>query len=253
MEPSKDWTHETEIAALDEVASAVDDSPDRVRPRDSTLHQTSEETHYEQPETPRPHSGSSHWDPSPGFAHIDGDVNGPGYNDTLVDIVCVPCPGADPVETWARDPLPEGYFGRPGEDLPPTAVKQLAGASILSPTINRHLPKAAHLWVRQGIRKEVSEARVLLYRHRELVEGVTLEDLADDLIEQVWSVRYGNVSGTYLVSLNRTEWCLAAISSPILRSTQCWRFGSRVGSSESYQESALQAFYVQLPWRHILW
>ncbi|KAF4820063.1 Protein SERAC1 [Colletotrichum siamense] len=192
MEPSKDWTHETEIAALDEVASAVDDSPDRVRPRDSTLHQTSEETHYEQPETPRPHSGSSHWDPSPGFAHIDGDVNGPGYNDTLVDIVCVPCPGADPVETWARDPLPEGYFGRPGEDLPPTTVKQLAGASILSPTINRHLPKAAHLWVRQGIRKEVSEARVLLYRHRELVEGVTLEDLADDLIKQVWSVRYGN-------------------------------------------------------------
>ncbi|KAK1985866.1 hypothetical protein LZ30DRAFT_707297 [Colletotrichum cereale] len=191
MSEYKNRTRETEIAVFDEVAAAQNDNPDRVEPRQSLPAQPSEETQVDNPESPRPSTPTSHWDPLPGFAHIDGDVNGRGYNETLVDIVCVPCPGADPVETWSRDPLPEGYFGRPS-DVSSTAVKELAGASILSPTINRHLPMATHLWVRQGIRKEVSEARVLLYRHRKLVEGVTLDDLAQDLIEQVWNVRYGN-------------------------------------------------------------
>ncbi|KAK1598445.1 uncharacterized protein LY79DRAFT_506243 [Colletotrichum navitas] len=190
MSEFKNWTQETEMAVLSEVAAAQSDSPERVEPRHSLPAQPSEETQVDSPGSPRPSSPTSHWNPLPGFVHIDGDVNGRGYNETLVDIVCVPCPGADPVETWARDPLPEGYFGRPG-DVSTTAVKELAGASILSPTINRHLPMATHLWVRQGIRKEVSEARVLLYRHRELVEGMTLDDLALDLIEQVWNVRYG--------------------------------------------------------------
>ncbi|OHE94379.1 hypothetical protein CORC01_10307 [Colletotrichum orchidophilum] len=192
MSEYKDWTRETENAVLDEVAAAQNDSPERTHPP-STLPpgQPSEETQVDRTESPPQPSTSSYSEPRPGFAHIDGDVNGRGYNETLVDIVCVPCPGADPVETWARDPLPDGYFGR-AADVPPTALKELAGASILSPTINRHLPKATHLWVRQGIRKEVSEARVLLYRHRELIEGVTLEELANDLIEQVWNTRYGN-------------------------------------------------------------
>ncbi|KAK2028799.1 hypothetical protein LX32DRAFT_561991 [Colletotrichum zoysiae] len=191
MSEYKNWTQEAETAVLNEVAAAQNDSPDRVEPRHSLPAQPSEETQVDSPGSPRPSSPTSHLDPLPGFAHIDGDVNGRGYNETLVDIVCVPCPGADPVETWARDPLPAGYFGRPG-DVSATAVKELAGASILSPTISRQHPMATHLWVRQGIRKEVSEARVLLYRHRELVEGVTLDDLAQDLIEQVWNMRYGN-------------------------------------------------------------
>lgn len=197
MAEYKDWTRETEVAVLDEVATAQEISRSQNRTRSRDLPRTnggSEDTSVDRAGTrPRRTSSASHWDPRPGFAHIDGDVNGRGYNETSVDIVCVPCPGADPVETWARDPLPEGYFGRPG-DVPQTVAKELAGGSILSPTINRHLPKAAHLWVRQGIRKEVSEARVLLYRHRELIEGLTLDELADDLIEQVWNVRYGNVS-----------------------------------------------------------
>ncbi|GKT41580.1 uncharacterized protein ColSpa_01761 [Colletotrichum spaethianum] len=191
MSAYKDWTRETQIAVLDEVAAAQNDSPERVDPHQSLPGQPSEETQVDSPESPPRPSSSSQPDSLPGFAHIDGDVNGRGYNETLVDIVCVSCPGADPVETWARDPLPEGYFGRLG-DVSTSTVKELAGASILSPTINRHLPMATHLWVRQGIRKEVSEARVLLYRHRELVEGVTLDDLAEDLIEQVWNMRYGN-------------------------------------------------------------
>ncbi|KAK1997119.1 hypothetical protein LX36DRAFT_578993 [Colletotrichum falcatum] len=194
MPEHKNWTQETEAAVPNEAAPAArNDGPDGVGPRRSLPAQPpSEETQVGSPGSPRPSSPASHRDPLlPGFAHIDGDVNGRGYNETLADIVCVPCPGADPVETWARDPLPDGYFGRPA-DVSATAVGELAGASILSPTISRHLPMATHLWVRQGIRKEVSEARVLLYRHRELAEGVTLDDLAQDLIEQVWNVRYGN-------------------------------------------------------------
>ncbi|TEA14937.1 Protein SERAC1 [Colletotrichum sidae] len=189
MADMKDWTRQTEVAVSDGASAAQEDSPRDARQPDTPPKESSEDTHIGR-ERPR-RSGSSHWDPRAGFAHIDGDVNGRGYNETSVDIVCVPCPGADPIDTWARDPLPEGYFGRSG-DGPPTAGKEVAGASILSPTINRNLPKAPHLWVRQGIRRQVSEARVLLYRHRELIEGLTLEQLADDLIEQVWNVRYGN-------------------------------------------------------------
>jgi hypothetical protein len=135
-------------------------------------------------------------DPGPGFACIDGEVGGSGYNETKVDIVAVPCPGADPFLTWlGNDPFPDGYFGIPAQvelDLRPT-VRELAGDAILSPAINRHLPKAAHLWVRQGIRKSASTARVLLYKHRPLTDGVTLEVLAQDLLDQVLKLRRGLV------------------------------------------------------------
>ncbi|KAI1355970.1 hypothetical protein F5Y01DRAFT_301551 [Xylaria sp. FL0043] len=138
-------------------------------------------------------SSGSHWGSGPGFEQIDGDIEGRGYNETTVDIIAVPCVGASPIDTWARDPLKEGYF-----ELPPTneldkysTVKELPASSVLSPTINRVLPKASHLWIRQGIRKEVSKARVMLYRHRELSEGMTLDTAADDLIEQIMKTRAG--------------------------------------------------------------
>ncbi|KAI0468074.1 hypothetical protein F4859DRAFT_223829 [Xylaria cf. heliscus] len=138
-------------------------------------------------------SSGSHWGSEPGFEHVDGDIEGRGYNETTVDIIAVPCIGASPIETWARDPLSDGYF-----TFPPTSeldkyatVKELPGSSVLSPTINRVLPKASHLWVRQGIRKEVSKARVMLYRHRELYEGMTIQKAADDLLEQVKNMRSG--------------------------------------------------------------
>lgn len=234
------------MAVLSEVAAAQNDSPERVEPRHSLPAQPSEKTHINSPESPRPSSPTPHWNRLPGFAHIDGDVNGRGYNETLVDIVCVPCPGADPVETWARDPLPEGYFGRPS-DVSISAVKELAGASILSPTINRHLPMATHLWVRQGIRKEVSEARVLLYRHRELVEGMTLDDLALDLIEQVWNVRYGNVSAPRLNQSERrpeTDCTSATLAPLVLYRAQRWRARCQAGAAACLQNRAIQTFHV---------
>lgn len=136
-------------------------------------------------------SSYSHQDSEPGFAQVDGEIDGHGYNETTVDIVAVPCIGASPVDTWARDPLSEGYFKFP----PPTelqkysTVKELPGSSVLSPTINRNLPKASHMWIRQGIRKEVSMARVMLYKHRELAEGLTLDQAADDLLDQLIKMR----------------------------------------------------------------
>ncbi|KAI2465186.1 hypothetical protein F4781DRAFT_435628 [Annulohypoxylon bovei var. microspora] len=138
-------------------------------------------------------SSVSSWDPEPGFAHVDGDINGHGYNKTTVDIIAVPCIGASPVDTWARDPLGDGYFGFPAPDeleRYPTAM-QLPGNSVLTPTITRNLPAATHLWVRQGIRKEVNTARVMLYRHRELSDGITLDQAADDLLEQIVKMRAG--------------------------------------------------------------
>ncbi|KAI1751573.1 hypothetical protein F4782DRAFT_540841 [Xylaria castorea] len=135
----------------------------------------------------------SHWGSEPGFEHIDGDIEGRGYNETTVDIVAVPCIGASPIDTWARDPLSEGYFTFPPTSEPDkhATVKELPGSSVLTPTITRVLPKASHLWIRQGIRKEVSQARVMLYRHRELDEGMTIEKAADDLIEQLINMRSG--------------------------------------------------------------
>ncbi|KAG8169743.1 hypothetical protein KVR01_000488 [Diaporthe batatas] len=133
----------------------------------------------------------SHWDPEPGFAHVDGEVGGVGYNETKVDIITVPCPGADPVETWTRDPLPDNFFGEPGHEdvIPQSTIKELAGDAILSPGIGGNFPRAAHLWVRQGIRRYANTARVLLYRHRELTDSTTLEGLARDLLENVFKRR----------------------------------------------------------------
>ncbi|KAJ8124958.1 hypothetical protein O1611_g8682 [Lasiodiplodia mahajangana] len=109
-------------------------------------------------------SSGSHWGSEPGFEHVDGDIEGCGYNETTVDIIAL-----------------EKY----------STVKELPASSVLTPTINRVLPPASHLWIRQGIRKEVSQARVMLYRHRELVDGMTIESAADDLIEQVLKTREG--------------------------------------------------------------
>lgn len=139
-------------------------------------------------------SSLSHWDPEPGFAHIDGDAgNGHGYNDTDVDIVAVPCIGASPVDTWARDPLGDEYLdvASPASQGKYQTIKEIPARSILSPTINRPLPKASPLWIRQGIRKEINAARVMLYRHRELTEGYTLNQAADDLLEQLSQMRVG--------------------------------------------------------------
>lgn len=134
-------------------------------------------------------------DPGPGFAHIDGDISGTGYNNTKVDVVTVPCPGADPVQTWTFDYNADDYWAFPssGGDIRRPTVAKLAGDTILSPAVDRPLPRAGHIWVRGSIRTSASTARVMLYRHRALSEGLTLERLARDLLDQVLQQRQGTV------------------------------------------------------------
>lgn len=49
-------------------------------------------------------------------------------------------------------------------------------------------------WVRLGVRKEANTARVMMYRHPDPVEGVTLSSLADELLERLLEVRGADVS-----------------------------------------------------------
>lgn len=54
------------------------------------------------------------------------------------------------------------------------------------------------------MRKEAPRARVLMYGHRELSEGITLSRLADDLLQQVLDLRLMNVSNKKTVFLPTT-------------------------------------------------
>ena len=144
-----------------------------------------------------PKSTINQADSGPGFAFIDGEVGGTGYNDTKVDVITVACPGADPVQTWTLDPLPPDFFSS-GVSVElrriPTTRRPLSGISP-RPVLDHPLPKAGQVWVRQGIRRSANTARVMLYRHRPLSEGITLESLARDLLDQVQQQRQGTVSG----------------------------------------------------------
>ena len=55
--------------------------------------------------TPDPVTGEPIREPEPGFQCVYGDIEGAGtgYNKTTVDIIAVPCIGADPIDTWARN------------------------------------------------------------------------------------------------------------------------------------------------------
>lgn len=196
--------------ALDEsrLADVLDDSPERIHSEPLPPQPTFPD-HAKRSDTPESpsvqvdtkdqlspvqasnRSSTSNYDPEPGFAQVSGDIGGSGYNETRVDIITVPCPGADPVETWIRDPLPDGYFGTPVDNELTThpTLKELAGDAVLSPGIGGGFIKAAHLWVKQGIRRYASTARVLLYRHRELTDSTDLDSLARDLLDKVLLTR----------------------------------------------------------------
>lgn len=126
----------------------------------------------------------SQWDPQPGFELVDGDIDGSGYNETEVDIIAVPCPGASPIDTWTRDPLDDGDFLKSQDELPL--------GKTLPAVASRNLSNAGNTWICRGIRTKINMARVLLYRHRELHEGLTIESLADDLLNQLVQMRQGH-------------------------------------------------------------
>ncbi|KAL2147255.1 hypothetical protein VTI28DRAFT_10245 [Corynascus sepedonium] len=109
----------------------------------------------------------------PGFVVVDGDVGGPGHNETVVDVIAVPCPGADPVDTWT------------------SGDESWSETSILSDTESRSSLRRPGPWVTKNLRKAASIARVFLYTHRSLEDGITLKSLSEDLLSQVEQIRDG--------------------------------------------------------------
>ncbi len=66
------------------------------------------------------------------------------------------------------------------------------------PAINRHLSCESPLGPARDP-KSISTARVLLYRHRALADGLTLDHLAQDLLDQISAAQAGLVSRGLLV------------------------------------------------------
>ncbi|KYK60808.1 hypothetical protein DCS_01946 [Drechmeria coniospora] len=108
------------------------------------------------------------------------DPDGDGtYDETTVDVVTVPCPGGHPLRSWTRDGLMSRYFGAPSMRNAEAVVDDELG--------DPQRPVAS--WVRQGIRREASRARILLYEHPPVTEGVTMSKLADALLQELQTLR----------------------------------------------------------------
>lgn len=93
---------------------------------------------------------------------------------TTVDVITVPCPGGDRLRTWNREGLLGRYFGAP---------------SMRDAEISGGADRPSASWVRQGLRREADKARVLLYAHPDLTEGVTLNRLAEEFLEALQELR----------------------------------------------------------------
>ncbi|KAL2260325.1 hypothetical protein VTK26DRAFT_5685 [Humicola hyalothermophila] len=142
-----------------------DDTPERVG--------VSEKRNLESPDQNATRANPKLPDTGPGFVAVSGDVHGHGHNETFVDIVAVPCPGADPLQTYTYN------YSRSSGDCSPADFGSRSSLHISSP------------WVMRDLRKRISIARVFLYKHRVLQEGMTLESLSEDLLEQVEQARRG--------------------------------------------------------------
>ncbi|KAF5719233.1 hypothetical protein FGLOB1_1254 [Fusarium globosum] len=97
------------------------------------------------------------------------------HDQTTVDIVTVPCPGADPLRTWSRDGLMSRYYGA-------LSMRDAEGAGS-------DADRPAPSWVRQGLRREADRARILLYEHPSTTEDTRLSNLADALLEELENLR----------------------------------------------------------------
>ncbi|KAL9565774.1 hypothetical protein ACKAV7_009956 [Fusarium commune] len=97
------------------------------------------------------------------------------HDQTTVDIVTVPCPGADPLRTWSRDGLMSRYYGA-------LSMRDAEGAAS-------DADRPAPSWVRQGLRREADRARILLYEHPSTTEDTRLSTLADALLEELGNLR----------------------------------------------------------------
>ncbi len=98
------------------------------------------------------------------------------YDITTVDVVTIPCPGGDRLRTWNREGLLGRYFGAPS----------MRDAEVNG---NSNGERPSTSWVRQGLRREADKARILLYAHPPLVEGMTLNRLAEEFLQALLKLR----------------------------------------------------------------
>ena len=168
------------------------------------------------------------------------------HDETTVDVVTVPCPGADPLRSWNRDGLLGRYFGAPSMRDPEVDRAAAAGTASSSS------------WVRQGIRREADVARILLYEHPSVAEGMTLGNLADALLVELRAVRddengrsdgparhrplvfVGHSIGGLVVKMALAKASRDAIYEDILRDCYGVAFFGEFGNTDTDHEEELQ-------------
>ncbi|KUI72968.1 Protein SERAC1 [Cytospora mali] len=117
---------------------------------------------------------------SPAFVARDPAAG--GRYATSVDVVLVPCPGADPHDTWTRDRLPSDVF-ESTFDWDELQIKVgIKRAPRLHPDMFYHNDKWPS-WTQSGIRNEVEFARVLTYDHGDISADTTIKELAENLLK----------------------------------------------------------------------
>lgn len=121
--------------------------------------------------------GEKPQDDGDGVEHLRFTLDPAGrltHDQTGVDIVTVPCPGADALRSWNRDGLMGRYFGN---------------LSMRDVEVREATDRRSPSWVREGIRREANRARILLYEHPPVREGTTLNSLAMALLEELRALR----------------------------------------------------------------
>jgi hypothetical protein len=175
----------------------------------------------------------------------EGDLT---HDETTVDVVTVPCPGADPLRSWNRDGLLGRYFGAPSMRDPEVDRAAAAGTASSSS------------WVRQGIRREADVARILLYGHPPVTEGMTLGKLADALLVELRAVRdeengsgdgvarhrplvfVGHSIGGLVVKMALAKASRDAIYEDILRDCYGVAFFGEFGNTEADYDEEVQVY-----------
>lgn len=113
-------------------------------------------------------------------------------------VVLVGCPGADPHDTWTRDPLSRSFFkklsnlrlNQTGKNDEPLALKELVEATPVPLNVDRE-SKSTLAWPRSGIRLEANTARVLTYDHGYIEKDKGLENMAAGLLSCIYAERTG--------------------------------------------------------------
>lgn len=116
-------------------------------------------------------------------------------------MVLVPCPGADPHDTWIREPLPRDFFnraptfhhGKTKKWNEPQTAKGPIKSTLLPPAPGTD-HKSAPSWAQIGVRHEANTARVLTYSHGDVTPDRNLKSMGDDLLSSLLTETAGKIA-----------------------------------------------------------